>query len=98
MYFNRWYSRYCRTLTNAAEALLKVGANTVSAYVSHGVLSGPALKRISSSNLKEVVTTNTIAKISEEENKKIRRLSIAPLIAEAVKRIDNYSSVSSLFN
>ena len=86
------------TLTNAAEALLKVGANTVSAYVSHGVLSGPALKRISSSNLKEVVTTNTIAKISEEENKKIRRLSIAPLIAEAVKRIDNYSSVSSLFN
>ena len=86
------------TLTNAAEALLKVGANTVSAYVSHGVLSGPALKRISSSNLKEVVTTNTIAKISQEENKKIRRLSIAPLIAEAVKRIDNYSSVSSLFN
>ena len=86
------------TLTNAAEALLKVGANTVSAYVSHGVLSGPALERISNSNLKEVVTTNTIAKMLKEEKSKIRRLSIAPLIAEAVKRIDNYSSVSSLFN
>ena len=86
------------TLTNAAEALLNEGAKTVSAYVSHGVLSGPALDRIKSSNLKEVVTTNTIAKIKNEDNYKIRRLSVAQLIAEAVKRIDNHSSVSSLFN
>ena len=50
------------------------------------------------SKLKELVTTNTISKLKEESNKKIRRLSIAPLIAEAVKRIDNHSSVSSLFN
>ncbi len=84
------------TLTNAAEALLKAGAKTVSAYVSHGVLSGPALERIKNSNLKELVTTNTISKIAEEN--KIRKLSVAPLIAEAVRRIDNHSSVSSLFN
>ena len=86
------------TLTNAAEALINTGANSVSAYVTHGVLSEPALTRLEKSNLKELVTTNTIKQIPNEEKSKIRRLSIAPLIAEAVKRIDNYSSVSSLFN
>ena len=86
------------TLTNAAEALINSGANSVSAYVTHGVLSEPALTRLEKSNLKELVTTNTIKKIPNEVKSKIRRLSIAPLIAEAVKRIDNYSSVSSLFN
>ena len=86
------------TLTNAAEALINSGANSVSAYVTHGVLSEPALTRLEKSNLKELVTTNTIKQIPYEEKSKIRRLSIAPLIAEAVKRIDNYSSVSSLFN
>ena len=86
------------TLTNAAEELIKVGAKTVSAYISHGVFSGPAIKRIKQSSLKEVVTTNTITTTSLENKSKIRRLSIAPLIAEAVKRIDNHSSVSSLFN
>ena len=86
------------TLTNAAEALIDSGANSVSAYVTHGVLSEPALTRITNSKLKELVTTNTIKQIPNEKNSKIRRLSVAPLIAEAVKRIDNYSSVSSLFN
>ncbi len=86
------------TLSNAADALISEGAKSVSAYVTHGVFSDPALMRIKSSKLKELVTTNTIKKISSEEENKIRRLSIAPLIAEAVKRIDNYSSVSSLFN
>ncbi len=86
------------TLTNAAEALLKSGAKSVAAYISHGVFSGPALQRISNSNLKEIVTTNTIAQEADDNNYKIRRLSVAPLIAEAVKRIDNHSSVSSLFN
>ena len=85
-------------LFNASEALLKVGASSVSAYVSHGVLSGPALQRIKESSLKELVTTNTIIEIKNENKNKIRRLSVAPLIAEAVKRIDNHSSVSSLFN
>mgnify|MGYP002840162148 FL=1 len=86
------------TLTNAGEALLKVGAKTVSAYVSHGVLSGNALEKIKKSVLKEIVTTNTISSLFSEDKNKIRRLSVAPLIAEAVKRIDNHSSVSSLFN
>ena len=86
------------TLTNAGEALLKVGAKTVSAYVSHGVLSGNALEKIKKSVLTELVTTNTISSLLGEDKNKIRRLSVAPLIAEAVKRIDNYSSVSSLFN
>ena len=86
------------TLTNAAEALIDSGANSVSAYVTHGVLSEPAMTRITNSKLKELVTTNTIKQIPNEKNSKIRRLSVAPLIAEAVKRIDNYSSVSSLFN
>ena len=86
------------TLTNAAEALLNVGAKTVSAYVSHGVLSGNALEKIKKSVLTEIVTTNTISSLLSEDKNKIRRLSVAPLIAEAVKRIDNHSSVSSLFN
>ena len=86
------------TLTNAGEALLNVGAKTVSAYVSHGVLSGNALEKIKKSALTEIVTTNTISSLLSEDKNKIRRLSVAPLIAEAVKRIDNHSSVSSLFN
>ena len=86
------------TLTNAGEALLNVGAKTVSAYVSHGVLSGNALEKIKKSVLTEMVTTNTISSLLSEDRNKIRRLSVAPLIAEAVKRIDNHSSVSSLFN
>ena len=86
------------TLTNAGEALLNIGAKTVSAYVSHGVLSGNALDKIKKSVLTEIVTTNTISSLLSEDKNKIRRLSVAPLIAEAVKRIDNHSSVSSLFN
>ena len=86
------------TLTNAADALISEGAKSVSAYVTHGVFSKPALERVKDSKLRELVTTNTIKNIYNEEESKIRRLSIAPLIAEAVKRIDNYSSVSSLFN
>ncbi len=86
------------TLTNAGDALLNVGAKTVSAYVSHGVLSGNALEKIKKSVLTEIVTTNTISNLLSEDKNKIRRLSVAPLIAEAVKRIDNHSSVSSLFN
>ena len=77
---------------------MNVGAKTVSAYVSHGVLSGNALEKINKSVLKEIVTTNTITSLLGEDKNKIRRLSVAPLIAEAVKRIDNHSSVSSLFN
>ena len=75
------------TLTNAAEALIDSGANSVSAYVTHGVLSEPAMTRITNLKLKELVTTNTIKQIPNEKNSKIRRLSVAPLIAEAVKEL-----------
>ena len=63
------------TLTNAGEALLNVGAKTVSAYVSHGVLSGNALEKIKKSVLTEIVTTNTISSLLSEDKNKIRRLS-----------------------
>ncbi len=87
------------TLTNAAEALMEAGAKKVSAYISHGVLSGPALERIQKSTLSELVTTNTTLKVKgEHDANKIRRLSVAPLMAEAIRRINNHSSVSSLFN
>jgi ribose-phosphate pyrophosphokinase len=87
------------TLVNAADALLAQGAKSVSAYVTHGVLSGPAVERISRSKLKSLVTTNSIS--TSDAVKKcsnIRELSIAPLLAEAVRRISDESSVSSLFD
>ena len=56
------------------------------------------MSKLTRTVLKEIVTTNTISSLLGEEKNKIRRLSVAPLIAEAVKRIDNHSSVSSLFN
>lgn len=87
------------TLCNAVEALAKDGAASVSAYVTHGVLSGPALERIAKSSLKSAVITNTIETTKETEKvSKIRVLSLAPLLAEAVKRISAEASVSSLFD
>ena len=87
------------TLCNAAEAPIKYGALSVSAYVSHGVLSGPATERINNSKLEELVVTDTIEPNTTVSSiKKIRSLSIAPLIAEAIRRISDHSSVSSLFD
>jgi ribose-phosphate pyrophosphokinase len=87
------------TICNAAEALLKNGAKDVCAYATHGVLSGGAVARIQSSKLKSMVITDSIA-ATEEVRKcpNIRRISIAPLIAEAMRRINSESSVSSLFD
>jgi ribose-phosphate pyrophosphokinase len=87
------------TLCNAAAALRESGAEGVVAYVSHGVLSGGAVARVEGSALEELVITDTIA-ASEPiaDAKKIRVLSIAPLLAEAVRRIADESSVSSLFD
>jgi len=87
------------TLCNAAAALKEAGANEVHAYVSHAVLSGGAVARVSSSDLKSLVVTDTIAmteamRVSES----IKILSIAKLMAEAIRRISAESSVSSLFN
>ena len=87
------------TLCNAAEALIDAGAKSVSAYISHGVLSGPAIKRISRSKLSELVITNSIAESKQiVDSPKIRVLNLAPLIAEAIRRISSDSSVSSLFD
>ena len=87
------------TLCNAAEALIKSGAKSFSAYITHGVLSGPAVESIKTSKLNELVITDSIAPtklILDASN--IRILNLAPLIAEAIKRISSDSSVSSLFD
>jgi ribose-phosphate pyrophosphokinase len=87
------------TICNAAVALLEKGAESVSSYVSHGVLSGGAVARIASSPLKQLVITDSIEPtkaVSEAAN--IRIVSIAPLIGEAIHRIAYDQSVSSLFD
>ncbi|HEX3500427.1 MAG TPA: ribose-phosphate pyrophosphokinase [Stellaceae bacterium] len=87
------------TLCNAAEALTEAGASAVSAYVSHGVLSGGAVARVVSSPLETLVTTDSIlATEAVRVSRNIRQLSIAPLMAEAVQRISEERSVSSLFD
>ena len=87
------------TLCNAAEALLKEGARDVSAYITHGVLSGGAVARISSSKLKELVITDTIAPTEAIRlSKNIRVITIAGLIGEAIARTAKEESVSSLFD
>ncbi len=87
------------TICNAAEALIAKGAKDVCAYATHGVLSGGAVARIAASKLKSMVITDSIA-ATEEVRKcsNIRRISIAPLIGEAMRRINNEESVSSLFD
>ena len=86
------------TLTEAAHAVLKYGATKVYAAATHGVLSGPAVERITHSQIEQVIVTDTIP-LSEESAhcSKIVQLSIADLLAEAIYRIHNYDSVSSLF-
>ncbi len=87
------------TLCNAAAALMDAGAASVAAYVSHGVLSGGAVARVEKSALTELVVTDSIAACEAvQEAKKIRRLTIAPLLGEAMRRIADETSVSSLFD
>ena len=87
------------TLCNAADALLEKGAKEVSAYISHGVLSGDAVSRITSSRLKELVLTDTIQPTEPVRvAQNIRVISIAPLIGEAIARTAKEESVSSLFD
>ena len=87
------------TLCNAAQALIDAGALEVSAYVSHGVLSGGAVERVETSALKELVITNSIeANDRIKGSDKIRVVSVAPLIGEAIRRIANEESVSKLFD
>ncbi len=86
------------TLTQAAKALAENGAKKVCASCTHPVLSGPAIERINSSHIEEMVVTNSIP-LSENGQKcsKISVLSVAPLLGEAIKRIHSDDSVSSLF-
>jgi ribose-phosphate pyrophosphokinase len=87
------------TLCNAAQALLDGGAESVAAYITHGVLSGGAVARVNESALKELVITDSIRPTdAATDSKCIRTLPIAPLIGEAVRRIADESSVSSLFD
>jgi ribose-phosphate pyrophosphokinase len=87
------------TLCNAAEALLAQGAKEVHAYITHGVLSGGAVARISASKLKQLVVTDTIQPTEAVRvAKNIRVISIAPLIGEAIARTAKEESVSSLFD
>ncbi len=87
------------TLCNAAAALRQQGATDVVAYCSHGVLSGGAAARVQGSVLTELVVTDTIFSDQPDvKGGKIRRLSIAPLFAEAISRIADETSVSSLFD
>jgi ribose-phosphate pyrophosphokinase len=87
------------TLVNAAEALMKAGAKTVSAYITHGVLSDTAPDRVAASKLKELVVSDSIeARPEVAAVANIRRMSIAPLIGEAIARTASEQSVSSLFD
>ncbi len=86
------------TLCNAADALLKEKAASVSAYVTHGVLSNGAAARVEASKLKELVVTNSIDPAQRKgESKKVRVISVAALMGDAIWRIANEQSVSSLF-
>jgi len=87
------------TLCNAAAALMDAGAKSVTAYLTHGVLSGKAVERVTNSALKELVITDSIQPTdATKDSPKIRILPIAPLIGEAIRRIADESSVSSLFD
>jgi len=86
------------TICNAAQALIDVGALSVDAYVTHGVLSGSAVSNISNSPLTSLVTTDSIkATDAVRISSNIRQISIAPIIGEAIRRVHTEQSVSSLF-
>jgi ribose-phosphate pyrophosphokinase len=86
------------TITLAANALVENGASEVYACCTHPVLSGPAIERIQNSKIKELVVTNTILLPEEKKISKIKELSVAPLIGEAIVRVHEQQSVSTLFD
>ena len=85
------------TTVNAAEAALKQGAKSVTAVATHGVLSGPAMERLSKSNIKKIIVTDTIAISKEKHIEKLKIVSVGNVFGEAVNRIHNGESVSALF-
>ena len=85
------------TLCNAAKAIMNAGALSVRAYITHGVLSGEACQKVEKSVLEELVITNSISDRCPKNCKKTRQVSVAPLFGEAIRRVTNEESVSSLF-
>jgi ribose-phosphate pyrophosphokinase len=85
------------TLVNAVTALLERGAKSVFAAASHALLSGPAVERLSAAPLEELVVTNTIEVPEERRFDKLRILSVAGLLANAIQYIHSNESVSALF-
>lgn len=85
------------TIANAANALIDLGAKNVYACCTHGVLSGPAIDRINNSAIEELVMLNTISLSEDIETTKIKSISVAPLFAEAIKRIYDDQPISKLF-
>ena len=85
------------TITLGAQALIDAGAKEVYASCTHAVLSGPAIERLDKSPIKEVVVTDSIQLPAEKQIKKIKQVSVAPLIADAIKRINENRPVSPLF-
>ena len=87
------------TIVNAVDALIREGAKSVYVFVTHAVLSGEAINKIKKSKISKLIITDSIDNTKKIKNvSKIQVLSIAPLMAEAIKRISNSTSVSSLFN
>ena len=87
------------TISNAANRIMDLGANSITSYVTHGVLTGKALERINNSKLTELVITNSINNQDILSNgNKIRSIDVSSLLGEAIKRISEESSVSSLFD
>jgi len=86
------------TLMEVTRALEREGVQEIYACATHGVLSGSAVERIAASNLTEVVITDTIPLPPEKRLPKIRQLSVAPLIGEAIRRIHDAESVGALFS
>jgi ribose-phosphate pyrophosphokinase len=86
------------SLVEAANALIKFGAKDVYACCTHAVLTHPAVPRIENSPIKELVVTNTIPLPPDKHSEKIKVLSVAPIMGEAILRIYNEMSVSQLFN
>jgi ribose-phosphate pyrophosphokinase len=86
------------TICNAAEALFEGGANYVCAYATHGVLSGSAVKKIDDSKLQKLTITDTIDQSNIELSKKINVISVAPLLAEVISRINKGVSLANLYD
>lgn len=85
------------TTVNAAEAALNKGAISITAIATHGVLSGPAIKRLSESKIKKIIITDTISIPKEKHIEKMKIVSVGKVFAEAVNRVHNGESVSALF-